>query len=247
MFSLKLSSSKLRVATIIAALLTASVCASGPDERSGTLRGIIEEVRVGRSCAARLAQKYGLVEDAGATRYLNQLANALGGVSTRQELTFYVGILNDGEANAMACPGGYLFITRGALKALGDESEAAFILGEQVAHVALRHMSGYTSGVASGDVESAVDGLLPMLTGGGLGSSRIRQSDEAALVYLATLGYDVGGAARALQKMNGAAYVSAHPSAADRASALQAVQSQNGIRSGGQTNQSRYAGSVGRL
>ncbi len=240
---------KARILAASAAVLlfTLAGCASGPDARSGTLGGIIEEVRVGRSCAARLTRKFGLVQNAGATKYLNQVAGALGAVSTRQEITFYVAILDSNEPNAMACPGGYVLVTKGALKALNDESELAFLLGEQVAHVALRHMAGYTNGVRSADVESAVDRLEGMLTGGGLGGGKVMESDQAAVIYMATLGYDVAGATRALQKINGDGYRNSHPDAGSRAAAIQRFQTENGIRAGGQTNQARYTGSAGRL
>jgi beta-barrel assembly-enhancing protease len=229
-------------------LAGATACASGPDARAGTLSGIIDEVRVGRSCAARIAKQYGLVQNANAVKYLNNVAGGMGALS-RPELSFLVGVLDSNEVNVFACPGGYLFITKGAIAKLGDEAELAFALGVGVGHVALRNMSQYTVGVTPRNVESAVDDLVPVLTEKGLGSSAVAAADQAALVYLSTLGYEISAASRAIEKLSagGSAYGKLHPAAASRASALGEFATTNGLRAGATNNEARYRASLGRL
>lgn len=49
-------------------------------------------------------------------------------------------MLNSESVNAFACPGGYVFITRGALRHLRNEAELAGVLAHEVAHVANQHV-----------------------------------------------------------------------------------------------------------
>ncbi len=240
---------KLLLSAFLPAVLSgAAACASGPDARAGTLSGIIDEVRVGRSCAARLAKQYGLAQNANAVKYLNNVAGGMGALA-RPELTFLVGVLDTNEVNVFACPGGYLFITKGAIAKLGDEAELAFALGVGVGHVALRNMSQYTVGVTPRNVESAVDDLVPALTEKGLGSSAVSAADQAALVYLSTLGYELSAGARAVEKLSAgdSAYAKLHPAAASRAAALSEFATANGLRAGASNNQARFRASLGRL
>ena len=48
-------------------------------------------------------------------------------------------ILDDPTVNGFALPGGYIFITRGALAMCADESEAAAIIAHEMAHVIRKH------------------------------------------------------------------------------------------------------------
>jgi predicted Zn-dependent protease len=47
--------------------------------------------------------------------------------------------LNDESINAMAIPGGYIYVTRGLLAVLNDEAELAEVIGHEVGHAASRH------------------------------------------------------------------------------------------------------------
>lgn len=230
----------------LALALAAPACSSGPDARTGTRGGIIEELRVGRSCAARLSQSYGLVQDAAATRYLNQVAGALGRVSTRQELTFHTAILDTDDVRVFACPAGYILVSKGALAKLEDEAELAFLLGVQVAHTDLRHLAEHFSGVPSTEVESTVDGLVAQLQEDGPGGDAVLESDRAAAGYLYALGYDITAGARVLARFDQASpYADVRPSSQARLESLEEFLTENGLSQvGGQDNKGRFAASV---
>ena len=49
-------------------------------------------------------------------------------------------ILNTEEINAFACPGGYILISKGALRHAENEAELAHVLAHEVAHVGKKHM-----------------------------------------------------------------------------------------------------------
>jgi len=48
-------------------------------------------------------------------------------------------VLDTDEVNAMAAPGGFIFVTKGLVKRCGDEETLAAILGHEIGHVAARH------------------------------------------------------------------------------------------------------------
>lgn len=51
----------------------------------------------------------------------------------------HVTVLDSKEINAFALPGGYLFVERGLLDAVDDESELAGVLGHEIGHDVARH------------------------------------------------------------------------------------------------------------
>ncbi|TGL61776.1 peptidase M48 [Leptospira ognonensis] len=97
------------------------------------------EVKMGRALAARLLKKYPLMKDAALTGYLNSVGNQVASISSRRDLSFKFGVLDTEEENALACPGGFIFITKGTLKKIQSESELAGVLGHEIGHITLFH------------------------------------------------------------------------------------------------------------
>ena len=73
-------------------------------------------------------------------------------------------VLDCPQVNAYATPGGYVFVTRGLLKALRGEAELAGILSHEVAHINERHM--YRELRPQKEV-SAGESIVRMLSRGG--------------------------------------------------------------------------------
>ena len=48
-------------------------------------------------------------------------------------------VLDDKTVNAFALPRGYVFVTRGLLETLTEDSELAFVLGHEIAHIVRLH------------------------------------------------------------------------------------------------------------
>ena len=72
------------------------------------------------------------------TRYVNDLALK---IARRSDLKvpLKVTVLDSDEINAFALPGGFLFVHRGLLEAVEDESQLAGVLAHEMAHVTARH------------------------------------------------------------------------------------------------------------
>ena len=133
-------------------LLILTHCASfektAPEKKMETLspaeKKVIEDYRaeleVGRSMAGKLITVYGSIGDIGLLNYLNELGLYVAQFSATPQKKFMFAILDDKSVNAYACPGGYIFITIGALRLARNEAELAAILGHEIAHVSKRHM-----------------------------------------------------------------------------------------------------------
>ncbi|MCE9501599.1 MAG: M48 family metalloprotease [Leptospira sp.] len=203
--------------------------------------GVKREVQVGRVLAARLAKKYGLNQNREFTRYLNTVARKISSQSSRQELVFHVGVLNTEEVNAFACPGGYIFITLGALRMIDSEAELAGVLAHEIGHVTLRHSGEFSQRepvidvIASllspgGDIVSALahtalESLMAELFEKGRSKAVEMEADTAGLLIASTLDYDVYAYMRYLKKMENAKgneiFLKTHPSGTERLKNLQ--------------------------
>jgi beta-barrel assembly-enhancing protease len=103
--------------------------------------GVQKEVEIGRGVAATVIGRWGLVQDDSLSRYVNMVGQVVAQQSPRaSELTYRFAVLNTDEVNAFAAPGGYVFVTRGALDVMQSESELAAVLGHEIAHVDLKHV-----------------------------------------------------------------------------------------------------------
>jgi predicted Zn-dependent protease len=96
-----------------------------------------EEYYVGRAVASTILGKYRLYSNERLTRYINEVGQAVALASDRPFTYggYRFAVLDTNEVNALACPGGIIFITRGMLKRAQNEEELAAILAHEVGHV----------------------------------------------------------------------------------------------------------------
>lgn len=100
------------------------------------------EYYIGRSVAAAITTQYKIYKDAPKmTAYLNAICGA---ITMNSDMPFLykgycVAILDTDEINAMATPGGHIFISRGLINAVTSEDELAAVIAHEVAHIQLKH------------------------------------------------------------------------------------------------------------
>lgn len=128
-----------------------------------------QEIAIGRAGVQQLLQdpKHKLYENPQVTSYVTGIGRLMAKHADRPELpwTFYV--LDSADRNAMALPGGFIFVTTGALQAMENEAQLAGVLGHEVAHVAARH---------------GVDQIKRTLVAQGIVISALGTSPEAAQI-----------------------------------------------------------------
>ena len=98
------------------------------------------EIRLGRDLAAALLERVLLVEENEATRFAAQIGRWLSGNVKEKKLPFIIRVTAEREPNALALPGGPVFVSWPLLEICqGQRDEIAFVLGHEMAHIVRRH------------------------------------------------------------------------------------------------------------
>ena len=97
-----------------------------------------EEQQVGFGIASRLL-KDGVYNNNELQKYINLVARALINNTKFYDWEFHVIILDNKFVDGFAVPGGYVFITKGAIQNCTDESELAAIIAHEMGHIILKH------------------------------------------------------------------------------------------------------------
>lgn len=104
-------------------------------------RGQEQDVKDGQE-AVRQMKLAGLmppeIDNTAVKKYVTDLALQIARHSDLR-VPLNVTLLNSKEINAFALPGGFLFIQRGLLEAVEDESQLAGVIAHEMAHVTARH------------------------------------------------------------------------------------------------------------
>jgi predicted Zn-dependent protease len=235
---------------------------------------IAEEIRFGREVAARIIARYGIYDNAVLTKYVNLVGQVLAMNTNRPEIEFHFAILNTDEINGYAAPGGYIFVTRGALARMQDEAELAGVLAHELGHVVEKHVvrelnirsvdQSAETGLATligGATEAsraafvqAVDQALDMLFKNGYKRDDETQADRDAALFCALAGYDPAGLVRYFERINTLKgkqteiLDKTHPSFETRIAWIKGTISQEGIDAGNYKNhKERFAESIKQL
>lgn len=123
-------------------------CATNPassprsltDTQKNKLREFEAELELGRNMASRLLATSEPLPNKKVVDYINDVGLYIARYSDAPERKYMFEVLNDNTVNAFACPGGYIFVTAGALRMAENEAELAAILGHEIAHVSNQHM-----------------------------------------------------------------------------------------------------------
>jgi beta-barrel assembly-enhancing protease len=98
------------------------------------------EIRLGRDLAAALRERVPLVEENEATRFAVQIGRWLAGHVEEKKLPFIVRVTAEREPNALALPGGPVFVSWPLLEMCqGQRDEIAFVLGHEMGHIVRQH------------------------------------------------------------------------------------------------------------
>jgi len=99
-----------------------------------------EEADIGRVVAARVLETYPLAKNDKLQKYVTLVGNTVAVYSTRPALDWHFAVIAAPIVNAFSAPGGFIFVTTGALKQMKSEAELAAVLGHEIAHVTQKHI-----------------------------------------------------------------------------------------------------------
>ncbi|MDE2408052.1 MAG: M48 family metalloprotease [Xanthomonadaceae bacterium] len=155
-----------------------------------------EELDLGPMLAGRLLGAAPLVKDAAVQTRVNLIGRWVASRTSRPNLPWTFGVIEDDEINAFAAPGGYILITRGLYQLLGSDTEVAGVLGHEIGHVVQRdhyevirkqEKMGAVGAIASSQVK----------TGGGMAGGLARNYIEKHGAAILMTGLDRGAEFRA--------------------------------------------------
>jgi len=138
---------------VLGAVVFLSRCVTGPGEL--TLQSVEADRRLGQETAQLVAEQIGIVDDAALTAYLDAIGQRLVCAHTDQRFEYSFQIVDQFEPNAIAAPGGYVFVSRGLLALANNEDELANVIGHEIIHVSRRH-------IARQKAKQRVPGLLSL-------------------------------------------------------------------------------------
>ncbi len=169
-----------------------------------------QEIQMGRSyLAAAIEEGQGRYPDTRVQNYINRLGWKIAKhVPRKFNYKFYV--VNSGQVNAFAIPGGYIFVNRGLILVLDNESQLAGVIGHELAHINARHHARYMEKMLGATLLYQVFGSLVknskyrdvLLQLGGLGVGLIslkwsreqeQEADRYGVRFTYLAGYDPRG------------------------------------------------------
>lgn len=99
-----------------------------------------EEIAIGQSLAVRAFVNFGQPHpDQQLQQYVAKVGKVIALQSERPSLPYSFAVVQSDRPNALALPGGYIFVSTGLLAMLNSEYELACILGHEISHVARKH------------------------------------------------------------------------------------------------------------
>jgi len=172
---------------------------------------------MGNGIAANLLGVSPLLADDNVQRYVNQVGRWVSLHTERPDLPWKFGVLASTDVNAFATPGGTIFITRGLLRNLNNESELAGVLAHEMVHVLRKHhlaalQKQANLGIASDMLGEALkDNNSPVLEKAiragtevyarGLDKNDEFEADRMGIVIATRAGYDPFGLPAVLQML----------------------------------------------
>ncbi|MBE2187593.1 MAG: M48 family metalloprotease [Rhodothermales bacterium] len=190
-----------------------------------------QQVQIGRESDPQILAQFGAYPNESLEQYVNRIGQKIVAVSHLRSgnpatvglnrpavpsdvqntpVTFRV--LDSPIINAMALPGGYIYVTRGLLANLENEAQLAVVLGHEVGHVARQHaarqayqaqraqlglIGAMIAGSVIGGTAGQVANALGQYGGQGLqllllkyGRDAEEESDRLGVEYASLAGYD---------------------------------------------------------
>lgn len=148
-----------------------------------------QDLELGQQAAAEAEKQFPILNDQRAQTYIRRLGENLAQYAPGEKFRYSFKVLNVGDINAFALPGGPTYINRGTIEAAKNEAELAGVMAHEIAHVALRHgtanvcraqnlqgIAGVIGAVLGNGVLGAIGGAAAQI---GAGSVLMKNSREA--------------------------------------------------------------------
>ncbi|MCQ2373394.1 MAG: M48 family metalloprotease [Phascolarctobacterium sp.] len=122
---------------VLASLIVISCSYASPTEAGMISKE--QEISMGKATAQQLEAQYGLSQDYILQERVDRIGQRLAAVCPRKDLEYSFKVLNNSEINALACPGGFIYVYKGLLDFMPSDTELAGVLSHEITHVTQKH------------------------------------------------------------------------------------------------------------
>ena len=145
-------------------------CSVNPATGNQSFTGLMstnDEIRIGRKEHPKILKAFGgRYNDNRVQTYVNKIGNHLAKKSELPNIKWTFTVLNSPLVNALALPGGYIYVTRGLMALASNEAELAGVIAHEIGHVTARHTAQrYSSSMLAGGLSMATSILLGSTAG----------------------------------------------------------------------------------
>ena len=160
-----------------------------------------KEVKLGSKVAASINKSYELYEGVEENQRVENILDRIVAVCDRQDIVYFVEIIDREDINALALPGGYIYLFKGILDHAENDDQIAGVIAHEVAHITAKHglkrlQASYGALLlqiaaveARGNVAGGIDFALASLFTAYSQQDEF-QADELGLKYMERAGYD---------------------------------------------------------
>src|SRR5688500_4683355 len=131
-----------QTATLALTIVLLAACSTNPatGKRMFNIVSESQEIAIGQQSHQEIIKQFGIYDEKPElNRLVDRLGHELAAKSERPNLPWTFTLLDSPIVNAMALPGGYIYVTRGMIERINSEDELAGVLGHEIAHVTGRH------------------------------------------------------------------------------------------------------------
>jgi predicted Zn-dependent protease len=132
----------MRYRALFPLVLILAACATNPvtHKREFNIVSESQEIAIGQQSHEEVVRQYGIYDEKPElNRLVDTIGHRLAANSDRPNLPWHFTVIDTPMVNAMALPGGYIYVTRGMLERINSEDELAGVLGHEITHVTARH------------------------------------------------------------------------------------------------------------
>ncbi len=208
-----------------------------------------EDVQLGREASVEVEQQLPILREADVSSWLEsvgrRLVEEIPSTFHHSEFRYSFKVVNAGEINAFALPGGPSFVNRGMISQSRTQGEAVSVLAHEISHVALRHGTAQATKATKYEIGTLAGAVIGSIIGGkwggvvaqgsqlALGTHFLkfsreyeRQADLLGSHLMAAAGYDpreMASMFKIIQSQRGSGgpeWLSSHPDPGNRSEAI---------------------------
>ena len=174
-----------------------------------------QEVEMGTRIDGEVRNQYRVLTGTAEADRVAAIGAKIATVSDRKDVQYHFFLVESGELNAFAAPGGFVYVTTETVRVAGDDAELAAVIGHEVGHVAAYHSVHQMQKALGWNILSALifdnpesetaaqaaDIAFNNVVMTGFSRNDERQADDLGVKYAAKAGYDPYGLARFFAKL----------------------------------------------